>query len=88
MAIWVTSKGELIIGDGCGLSNSSIVWTHRVEILPETLIGGGCEIYDTDFHPVDAGQRVEGAEGASGPIVIGPKAFIGGWSIVLKNVRT
>jgi acetyltransferase-like isoleucine patch superfamily enzyme len=87
MAIWVGRNGHCEIYDRCGLSNSTIVCYHRIEILDDTYIGGGCEIYDTDFHQIGVEERLTGsAPVPAGPVRIGPRAFIGGWSILLKNV--
>jgi acetyltransferase-like isoleucine patch superfamily enzyme len=87
MAIWVGKAGRLEIGDGCALSNSTIVCTDRVVIGEHAFIGGSCDIYDTDFHQLDAESRIrnEGPIG-HGPVLIGPKAFIGGGTMILKNV--
>ncbi|WP_218932236.1 acyltransferase [Adhaeretor mobilis] len=87
MAFWVGSKGTLDIGDGCGLSNSTIVCIDKVSIGAETFIGGGCEIYDTDFHQLDPDDRIANrGHIGHGPISIGPRAFIGSGSTILKNV--
>jgi acetyltransferase-like isoleucine patch superfamily enzyme len=88
MAIWVGRDGRCVIGDGCALSNSTIVATESVEILAETFIGGGCNIYDTDFHHVDASGRLANAPAAAprAAIRIGPRAFVGGHVTVLKGV--
>ena len=87
MAMWVGRQGALSIQDGCRLSNTTIVCLNGVTFLPHTFIGGGCGIYDTDFHHLDAEDRIAGRGGVpGGPIRIGPKAFIGGHVIVLKNV--
>ena len=88
MAIWVGRGARAEIGDGCRISNSTIVATESVEILPETLIGGGCNIYDTDFHHLHVAGRVEAGHGPapSAPIRIGPRAFLGGHVTVLKGV--
>ena len=87
MAMWVGRDGTLTIGDGCGMSSTTIVCLNQIDILPQTFIGGGCEIYDTDFHPLDAQERIACvAPPPVGTITIGPKAFVGGFSIILKNV--
>ena len=87
MAMWVGQDGHLDIGDGCALSNSTICCARSVVLLPHTFIGGGCEIYDMDFHQLDAEDRIlNRGEVPSGEIRIGPKAFVGAWSIILKNV--
>lgn len=86
-AFWVGREGELVIEDGCAISNTTIVCLRRVEVLAETFIGGGCEIYDTDFHPIEPKNRIHGqGEVPCAPVRIGPRAFVGAWSILLKGV--
>jgi acetyltransferase-like isoleucine patch superfamily enzyme len=59
-----------------------------VEIGEGTIIGGGCMIIDTDFHPrLDDGSWGSDAKAVSKPIFIGRKCFIGARSIILKGVR-
>jgi len=87
MSMWVGRRGELTIGDGCALSNTTIVCLRSVAILPGTFVGGGCEIYDTDFHPLDPEDRLlDRGEIPVATVRIGPKAFVGGFSIILKGV--
>lgn len=87
MAIWVCRGAELQIGNRCALSNTTIVCRQRIDILDETYIGGGCRIYDNDFHQLDPQERLtnEGVV-ASAAIRIGPRAFLGAHCIVLKGV--
>lgn len=88
MAIWVGNEGRLSVGDECALSNSTIVCMTRIEIGARTFIGGGCEIYDTDFHALEPTERAAVSPAArTGAIEIGPGAFVGGFSIVLKNSK-
>lgn len=51
------------------------------------MIGGGCDIYDTDFHELAPGDREKrtGLVGR-GKVTIGPHAFVGAGSRVLKGV--
>lgn len=87
MAFWVSPGGILSIGDDCGLSNTTIVCRQRIEILEGTFIGGGCRIYDNDFHQLMPEARVANCGAvASAAIRIGPRAFVGGHCIVLKGV--
>ncbi|MBL8868317.1 MAG: acyltransferase [Planctomycetaceae bacterium] len=83
----VGPEGRLKIEAGVGMSNSTIIAMESVEILENTLIGGGCDIYDFDFHEIDADDRAtkRGNIGISA-VRIGPAAFIGAYSIVLKGV--
>jgi len=87
MAIWVWPEGKICIGDGCGLSNTTMVCSNRIDILPGTFVGGGCQIYDNDFHQLGPEDRIANrGEVSSAPIRIGPRCFLGGHSIVLKGV--
>jgi acetyltransferase-like isoleucine patch superfamily enzyme len=87
MGISVWPSGELRIGNGCGLSNTIIVCGKRIDILDETFIGGGCRIYDTDFHQLSAEDRLaHRGDVPSAPIRIGPQAFVGGHCIILKGI--
>lgn len=79
--------GVIAIGDRVGISNSTLV--SRIEILigDETLIGGSCNILDTDFHSVDPDTRkIPGDHGKEAPVRVGRQAFIGAHTIMLKGV--
>ena len=87
MAIFVFAGGMLKIGDHCGLSNSTIVCQQQIEILDGTWVGGGCKIYDTDFHQLNAMARLADQGPVTvAPIRIGPRAFVGSHCTVLKGV--
>ncbi len=81
-------SGRIAIGERAGISNSAIVSAVSVTIGDDVMIGGGCRIWDTDFHPVDFDERRASSEngGACAPIVIEDGAFIGASSIILKGV--
>jgi len=78
----------LTIGKNVGISNSTIVCWERVEIGDNVVIGGGCRIWDTNFHSLDVKTRVSGndLDIRTAPIKIGDNAFIGGGVIILKGV--
>lgn len=92
----IVQKGcKLIIGDNVGISNSTIVCHNFITIGDDVLVGGGCKVYDTDFHSIYASQRIRPYqtgticidEGVNlRPIVIKKGAWIGGHSIILKGV--
>ena len=79
--------GHLSLMDGCGLSSSTIVCMDQVEVGARTLLGGGSEIYDSDFHSLDHRQRQQpGNPGAvTRPIRIGADCFIGAGAMLLKG---
>lgn len=77
------------IGTGCRISNSTLFCKTRIELGSNVLIGGGCRIYDTDFHPVDYDDRIAHPFGGgdASPVTIEEGAFIGAHSIILKGVN-
>jgi len=86
-AIWVGQEGVLRIGESAAISNTCIVAVNGVTIGEFAYIGGGCAIWDTDFHSIDASEReLLTLPAPSAPVSIGPHAFIGGYSTVLKGV--
>jgi acetyltransferase-like isoleucine patch superfamily enzyme len=88
LSLWTLPGGDIQIDHGCKISNSTIVSFNSITILPETLIGGGCDIYDYDFHPLQPKDRQDlSIPGKSSPIVIGPKAFVGAHCLILKGVN-
>lgn len=81
-------QGKLLIGDQVGISNSTIVCWNRIEIGNYVYIGGGCKIWDTDFHSLDPIERRHNGDKKvnTAPIFIQDYAFIGAGSIILKGV--
>ncbi|MBO5998534.1 MAG: acyltransferase [Lachnospiraceae bacterium] len=81
-------SGRIEIGEDTGISNTCIVSEAAVVIGNNVMIGGGCRIWDTDFHPLDPGERAASFEnpGKSAPVYIMDNAFIGADSIILKGV--
>jgi acetyltransferase-like isoleucine patch superfamily enzyme len=85
-SIVICKGGELNIGDNVGISNSAIYCTQDITIMDDSLIGGDCKIYDTDFHPLDTKARLQkNNKGKSKPVLIKSGAFIGTGSIILKG---
>jgi acetyltransferase-like isoleucine patch superfamily enzyme len=87
IAFRLGNNGVLTFKDGSGMTNGTIFCFNSVTICEGAMIGGGCEILDTDFHqthPIDRKNR--DGEIPSGPIVIGKNAFVGGCSIVKRGV--
>lgn len=82
------NNAAIIIGDNVGISNSTIVSWNKVEIDDYVYIGGGCKIWDTDFHSIDPYERRHNGDQKvnMAPIKIKKYAFIGGGSIILKGV--
>lgn len=84
------SGAEIIIGDGVGLSGSSIVAVEKVEIGKNTMLGANTNIYETDFHCMDAIERLNQKnilEAKHAPIYIGEQCWLASNVTVLKGVR-
>ena len=81
--------GEIIIGDGVGISGATIYAWERIEIGNGTLIGANVNIIDNDFHPVDPQARLEHNNNAvlTAPVTIGNNVFIGMNTIILKGTQ-
>lgn len=84
--IYVGKQAELQIGAGSGLSNCTIVSTQKVSIGEGVMIGGGANIYDTDFHPIQIEDRHSNLPANAAPVLIHNNAFIGGHTTILKGV--
>ncbi|MGK0254789.1 MAG: acetyltransferase-like isoleucine patch superfamily enzyme [Mariniflexile sp.] len=89
----VEKEGLLSIGSNVGISNSTFYCTKEILIEDNVLIGGGCRLYDTDFHSIDYKNRMNpflnglaDEQTVSKSIVIKNGAWIGGSSIILKGV--
>lgn len=84
-----SSSAKIIIGDGVGFNSVSIVArSQTITIGDGTMIGGNCQVMDTDGHPLwPAESRWEypGTE-HDAPVNIGKNVFIGLNVIILKGV--
>lgn len=87
--IFMTQKsGNIILGNGVAISNCAIVSADCIIIEDDVMLGGGCKIYDTDFHSINYEERIQdfdpGIKHAG--IRIKKGAFLGAHVIVLKGV--
>ena len=82
------NNAKLIIGNNVGISNSTLYCSKEITIEDDVSIGGGCKIYDTDFHPIDPEMRILDNHDAikRKSVLIKKGAFIGGHTIILKGV--
>ncbi|WP_238903615.1 acyltransferase [Clostridium sp. YIM B02506] len=86
---FIMRKGAfIIIGNNVGISNSTFVAHEKIIIEDNVMIGGGCKIYDTDFHSLNFEERMEEPDTniRKSPVHIKTGAFIGAHSIILKGV--
>jgi acetyltransferase-like isoleucine patch superfamily enzyme len=85
----ITKSGaKITIGNGTSFSNTTIYSFKEIEIGDNVFIGGGCEIYDSDFHSLILEERLQKCNPGikAKPIKIQNGAFIGAYSIILKGV--
>jgi len=82
-------NAKLIIGNNVGISNSTIVCSTVITIEDNVLIGGGCKIWDNDFHSLDfkiRGTKGDGNNTKRESITIKKNAFVGAGTTILKGV--
>ncbi len=86
--IMVIDKGSsLLIGNNVGMSNCLIFAQSKITIGDDVLIGGGTQIFDTDFHSILYLKRMNNNMGIiKAPVYIKKGAFIGCNVIILKGV--
>ena len=86
--LFAKQKGCIQIGNYVGISNSAIVALNSIIVEDDVMIGGGCKLYDHDFHSINFTERMMNPDPGvkSSPIHIKQGAFIGAHSIILKGV--
>ena len=86
--LWV--EGVLSIGSFVGMSSTTIVCNHEIEIGDYVMIGGNTVIYDTDFHSLNPDSRmnpIKDKQNATwAKVVIKDNVFIGAHTTILKGV--
>lgn len=82
----VTYEATISIGRNVGVSGCTIAAAERIVIEDDVLIGAGCLIADSDFHPIAYADRDIPEKTVNAPVHIGAGAFIGARAIVLKGV--
>lgn len=82
----VEHTGTLEIGDRVGISGAAIYCATGIRIGNDVLLGANCRIYDTDFHPLTALDRLRGNPPLTAPVAIGNQVWLGANVTVLKGV--
>ena len=87
-SIHVASGAKITIGSNVGISNCLLYSRVSITIEDDVMIGGGCQIYDTDFHSIKYEDRILNGDKAtkSAPVCIEKGAFIGANVLILKGV--
>lgn len=80
---------QIKIGDNVGISNATLHICKKLTIKDNVLIGGGCKIWDSDFHSIDYRDRIFDGDNniKIESIYISENVFIGANSIILKGVK-
>lgn len=82
-------SANITIGSNVGISNSTLHISNGLKIGDNVMIGGGCRIWDSNFHSLEYEERIfKGDKNIiTKPIVIDENAFIGAGSLILKGVH-
>lgn len=82
-------NARINIGNNVGMSNATLYARAGINIEDDVIIGGGCRIYDTDFHPIPYEYRVKNLkqEIVSKVVTVKKGAFIGAHTVILKGVE-
>lgn len=86
----MTPKAKVIIGDNVGFNSISITArSQTISIGNSTMIGGNCQIMDSDGHPLwpPEDRWVYPGDEYDQPVEIGDNVFIGLNVLILKGVR-
>ncbi len=85
LATW-SAQAKITIGNHVGLTGTAIVSESKVTIGDYVQIGANSSIVDTDFHPLQASERlVNPKHGKTNEVIIGNHVFIGMNVLVLKG---
>lgn len=87
--IRIQGNGVLSIGDNVGINSTGIFCNDEITIGNNVYIGGGTQIFDTNFHNTDYIARrdvVLNNESKTAPVVIEDDVFIGSSCIITKGV--
>jgi acetyltransferase-like isoleucine patch superfamily enzyme len=87
--IRISSRGKVVIGDYVGINSSAIFCDESIMIGNHVHIGGGTQIFDTNFHNLDYLSRRNPAlnnVSKTAPVIIEDDVFIGSSCIIGKGV--
>ncbi len=89
--IEVRDTAVLEIGNGVGMSDTTITCHDSITIGDCVMMGVGCQVRDTDNHSLNAEHRkdskLDWINKKTAPIIIENNVFIGAYCLVLKGVR-
>ncbi|MDA9774802.1 acyltransferase [Algibacter sp.] len=81
-------KGNIKIGNHVAMSRVLMFSQNSISIEDYVMIGGGVQIWDTDFHPINFEDRIinDISKIRTNPVLLKKGAFVGANSIILKGV--
>lgn len=87
-ALYCSFGGSIQIGNNVGMSNTLIFSQQSIIIENFVMLGGGVQIWDTDFHPINLEDRIihDISKIKTKPVILKVGCFIGANSIILKGV--
>lgn len=86
----LTDSAIISIGNGSGCSGSVLCAVKEVSVGKHVALGANCKLYDSDFHPVQPGKRLNQksiVDAKSAPIKIADHVWISEGALVLKGVE-
>ncbi len=82
-----TTKNAIVtIGNNCGFSGVVIASNERITIGNNVYCGANVTIADSDRHPLNALERIQGLPGKTSPVTIKDNVWLGMNVVVLKGV--
>lgn len=87
-AIFCSPQGRIEIGDNVSMSCVMIFSQERITIENNVMLGGGVQIWDTDFHPLDFHERMahDISKIMTRRVLLKNGCFIGANTIIMKGV--
>jgi acetyltransferase-like isoleucine patch superfamily enzyme len=82
----LATGAEIHLGRDVGMSGTVIGAARSITIGDGVLCGANCTITDTDWHPVDAGERASDVPARAARVVIEPGVWLSMNVTVLKGV--
>lgn len=86
--IYCSPNAEIKVGNNVQMSNVTIFSQLEITIEDNVMLGGGVQIYDTDFHPLELNSRMKHNidEINTKEVKLQNGCFVGANSIILKGV--
>lgn len=77
---------EIHIGNNCFLNGTRFGCENLIKIGNECILADA-RIMDTDFHPINPDDRLDGKKGKIGEVILGDNVWIGAGSFILRDTH-